>query len=182
MWEALRFFDQPDPAPTLPFADETVHPVLSSPGGRGRERGNLEKRPYSRELMLKHELETFGFFLSLHPLDRYRDRLKHVHYVRARDLHRWVGKAVTTIGWQITGKTVQTVKGDTMKFVSFEDQTGIYETVFFPKAYHRFCHMLNAERPYMLKGRVAEEFGAVTMTVHWLGFLDNPKKRISKSI
>ena len=83
-----------------------------------------------------------------------------------------MGKPVTTIGWQITGKTVRTKEGEAMKFVTFEDPTGIYETVFFPKAYHRFCHMMNAERPYLLKGRVEEAFGAITMTVNRIGFLD----------
>jgi DNA polymerase III alpha subunit len=122
--------------------------------------------------MLKHESETFGFLLSVHPLDLYRDALKSLDYVRARDLHAWVDKQVTTIGWQITGKTVHTKHGETMKFLSFEDQTGIYETVFFPKPYNRFCHMLNASRPYILKGRVQEEFSAVTLNVHWIGFLD----------
>jgi DNA polymerase III alpha subunit len=55
-----------------------------------------------------------------------------------------------------------------MKFVSFEDQTGIYETVLFPKVYNQYCHTLNASRPYILKGKVDEDFGAITITVHWL--------------
>ena len=128
---------------------------------------------YSKSLMLKHELETLGFLLSIHPLDRYKDILKRLDYVRAKDLHTYVGKHVTTIGWLVTGKTVQTKDGDPMKFVSFEDTTGIYETVFFPKAYNRFCFMLNEMRPYVLKGKVEQDFTAVTLTVHWIGFLDS---------
>jgi len=83
-----------------------------------------------------------------------------------------VGKPVTTIGWMVTGKTVHTKDGDPMKFVSFEDTTGLYETVFFPKVYHRHCHMLNKMRPYVLNGRVEEDFGSITMMVNWIGFLD----------
>jgi DNA polymerase III alpha subunit len=49
------------------------------------------------------------------------------------ELHLHVGEHVLSIGWLVTGKTVQTKDGDPMKFVSFEDTTGIYETVFFPK-------------------------------------------------
>ena len=122
--------------------------------------------------MLKHELETLGFYLSIHPLDRYRNILRGLHYVKACDLRLHVGEQVTTIGWLVTGKTVQTKDGDTMKFVSFEDTTGIYETVFFPKVYHPFCHMLNEMRPYLLKGKVEQDFTAVTLTVNWMGFLD----------
>jgi DNA polymerase III alpha subunit len=126
--------------------------------------------------MLKHEEETLGSLCSIHPLDRYTDILEHLDYVRARDLRSMIGKQVTTIGWQITGKTVRTKDGQTMKFISFEDQTDIYETVLFPKTYHRYCHMLNATRPYILKGKIEETFGAITMTVQWIGFLDKYKK------
>jgi DNA polymerase III alpha subunit len=122
--------------------------------------------------MLKHELDTLGFYLSIHPLDRYRDTLRRLHYVKACDLHLHVGEHVTMVGWLVTGKTVQTKDGDPMKFVSFEDTTGIYEAVLFPKVYHRFCHMLNEMRPYLLKGKVEQDFTAITLTVHGIGFLD----------
>ena len=126
--------------------------------------------------MLRHELDTMGLLFSLHPLDRYENILKGLNYIRARDLHAHVGKRVTTIGWLVTGKTVHTKGGDPMKFVSFEDTTGLYETVFFPKVYNRFCHMLNEMRPYILKGKVEEDFGSITLTVNWIGFLDKYKR------
>jgi DNA polymerase III alpha subunit len=66
-----------------------------------------------------------------------------------------------------------------MKFVSFEDTTGLYETVFFPKAYNRFCHMLNETRPYILKGKVEEDFGSISLTVSWIGFLDRYRRKAS---
>jgi DNA polymerase III alpha subunit len=53
-----------------------------------------------------------------------------------------------------------------------QDSTGHYETVFFPKAYNRFCHMLNEMRPYLIRGKVEEDFTAVTLAVHWVEFLD----------
>ncbi len=67
-----------------------------------------------------------GFLFSIHPLDRYKDILEHLDYVRARGLKPMGGKQVTTIGGQITGKTVRAKDGQTMKFISFEDQTDIY--------------------------------------------------------
>ena len=33
-------------------------------------------------------------------------------------------------------------------------QTGIVETTFFPETYHRFCHMIDRRRPYLLTGKV----------------------------
>ncbi len=52
-----------------------------------------------------------------------------------------------------------------MEFISFEDTSALYETVFFPQAYARFCHMLNRSRPYVLTGIVEEDFGVATLTV-----------------
>jgi len=48
--------------------------------------------------------------------------------------------------------------------------------VFFPKVYNQFCHMLNEMRPYILKGTV-EDFGSITLTVHWMEFLDKHKRQ-----
>ena len=52
-----------------------------------------------------------------------------------------------------------------MEFLTFEDETGIVETTFFPQTYHRFCHMIDRNRPYLLSGKVEEDWGAITLTV-----------------
>jgi error-prone DNA polymerase len=158
------------PKTSPPLAEGEV-PRIFPPFGKGGS-GGTSPAPYSPSLMLKHELDTLGFYLSIHPLDRYRDTLRRLHYVKVCDLHLHVGEHVTMVGWLVTGKTVQTKDGDPMKFVSFEDTTGIYETVLFPKVYNRFCHMLNEMRPYLLKGKVEQDFTAVTLTVHGIEFLD----------
>jgi error-prone DNA polymerase len=165
MWQALRFFDgehEEEKAPTLFCIPPTFFPV--------------KQPPYPKSLMLRHELDTLGLLISLHPLDRYKGILKGLDFVRARDLHAYVGKQVTTIGWMVTGKTVHTRDGEPMKFISFEDTSGLYETVFFPRAYNRFCPMLNEMRPYILKGKVEEDFGSINLTVSWIGFLDKYKR------
>jgi error-prone DNA polymerase len=168
MWQALRFFDHKEENKTSDLFSTSILPSsLASP--QTSSPSNIENpAPYPRKVMLRHEMDTLGFLLSIHPLDRYKEVLKRLRYVRARDLHAHVGKQVTTIGWQITSKTVHTIRGELMKFVSFEDQTGIYETVLFPRVYNRYCHMLNGSRPYILKGKVDEDLGAITITVHWL--------------
>lgn len=75
------------------------------------------------------------------------------------------------IGWLVTHKMTRTKKDELMEFISFEDTTAIYETVFFPNTYRQFCYMLSHSRPYLLKGKVEEEFGAVTLTVSQVKFL-----------
>ena len=114
---------------------------------------------------LKREFSTLGFLCSCHPMILYQDFLQHDNTVKAKHLPRFPGKKIAFAGWLITGKTVRTKKGDPMKFLTFEDETGIVETVFFPKPYARFCYMLSYGRPYILKGQVDVNWGAVTLTV-----------------
>jgi len=134
--------------------------------------GKLPKSEnYDFNTQLKHECETLGFLISRHPLTLYKDRLKKLNYILARDLPLFAGKSITTIGWLVTRKMMRTKKDQMMEFISFEDTTAIYETVFFPKTYSKFCYMLSHSRPYILKGKVEEEFGAVTLTVSTVKFL-----------
>jgi len=49
--------------------------------------------------------------------------------------------------------------------VSFEDTSALYETTFFPRAYDRFYPLLDETRPSVLRGRVEEDFGAISLTV-----------------
>jgi len=120
---------------------------------------------YSARTVLEHELETLDFLISRHPLTLYTQPLSKLRYVKGADLHRHVGKRVTTVGWWVTGKLISTKDDEPMEFISFEDTSAIYETVFFPEAYARFCHILNRSRPYVLTGVVEQEYGVVTLTV-----------------
>ncbi|MGD9024631.1 MAG: DNA polymerase III subunit alpha [Desulfobacterales bacterium] len=127
------------PLPTLPAEDE-------------RER-------------LRREFSVLGFLCDRHPMELFADRLQGRRTVKAVDLPRRIGRRITLAGWLITGKVVSTKKGDPMEFLTFEDETGIVETTFFPDAYRRFCHIIDRQRPYLLTGKVEEDWGALTLTV-----------------
>ena len=71
-------------------------------------------------------------------------------------------------GWLISGKTVSTKHGEAMEFITFEDETALVETIFFPQTYRKHCHLLASGRPYLLQGQVEEDYGAVTLTVSGL--------------
>ncbi len=117
----------------------------------------------SRGRRRQREFQALGFLVDCHPMSLYRDRLQGL--VTAKTLPDYVGCRITTAGWLITGKLVRTKAGDPMKFLTFEDETGIMETVFFPRAYARFCHLLDTGSPYRIAGKVEEDWGAVTLTV-----------------
>jgi DNA polymerase-3 subunit alpha/error-prone DNA polymerase len=92
-------------------------------------------------------------------------QIKRAKTLKAKALPGYINQSVGFAGWLITGKAVNTKQGDPMKFLTFEDETGILETVFFPRVYKKFCHTLDYGKPYFLFGRLESEWGAVTMTV-----------------
>ncbi|MFH2059180.1 MAG: DNA polymerase III subunit alpha [Pseudomonadota bacterium] len=114
---------------------------------------------------LRREFLVLGFLCACHPMHLYRDILKSQNIVTATALPQFVGRKVTFAGWLITGKVIRTKHGDPMKFLTFEDETGIVETVFFPKPYALFCHMLDYGRPYLIYGTPDSSWGAITFIV-----------------
>jgi DNA polymerase-3 subunit alpha/error-prone DNA polymerase len=114
---------------------------------------------------LRREFAVLGFLCGRHPMELYADAVRRAGAVKAADLPRCVGRRIRFAGWLITGKVVETKQGEPMEFLTFEDETGLVETTFFPETYRRFCHLLDRERPYLLSGRVEEDWGAVTLTV-----------------
>jgi len=166
VWEAIRFFGRKEEKKAPGLFDLSKNPVRTPRLKRDCH------APYPKHVMLRHEAQVFGFILSVHPLTLCGDILKGLDYVRAEDLHSLVGREVTTIGWPVTGKTVHTRDGDPMKFITFEDLTAVYEAVFSPRVYHRFCHILNITGPYILKGRVEKTFNAINIMVNRVGFLN----------
>jgi error-prone DNA polymerase len=114
---------------------------------------------------LRREFSVLDFLCDRHPMALFARSLQKRHTVRAVDLPRFIGRQVRFAGWLITGKVVSTKTGDPMEFLTFEDETGIVETTFFPQAYRRFCHIIDRQRPYLLTGKVEENWGALTLTV-----------------
>jgi DNA polymerase-3 subunit alpha/error-prone DNA polymerase len=121
--------------------------------------------PEDAEERLRREFSILGFLCDRHPMELYAETLQQLKTVKAIDLPHHRGRRVRLAGWLITGKVVTTKHGDPMEFLTFEDETGIVETTFFPATYHRFCHMIDRQRPYLLSGKVDEDWGAITLTV-----------------
>jgi len=140
--------------------------------------------PYEEREVLRQEVDALGFLVSRHPLTLFEHEMRALEQARTaaaplvagRDLLQqgagWEGRRIRTVGWFVTAKTVQTKRGEPMEFLSFEDTTALYETTFFPRAYARFCHMIARDRPYVLEGRVEEDFGAVSLNVDAIRVLE----------
>ena len=66
---------------------------------------------YSPTQKLAHEIESFGFLASRHPLTLYRNQIEQLRPVPASQMHHFRGHRITMVGWLITEKPVETNRG-----------------------------------------------------------------------
>jgi hypothetical protein len=52
-----------------------------------------------------------------------------------------------------------------MEFVSLENTTAIFETNLFPQAFRRYAHLIDLNEPFLLRGRITDGHGCVTLNV-----------------
>jgi len=127
---------------------------------------------YDADRQLRDEYAVLGYLASRHPMDLFADTLRAVHPVPAPRLRDHVGKLVTCAGMLTTAKPVHTIRDEPMEFVTFDDGAGLLETVIFPDVYRRVVPLLFGAGPYLLRGRVEESYGAITLTITGLERLE----------
>jgi DNA polymerase III alpha subunit len=79
---------------------------------------------------------------------------------------------VMAAGMLTTAKPVHTATDEPMEFATFDDGDGLIETVLFPDVYRSRGHVLFDQGPFLFRGKVEEEFGAVTVSVTHLERLE----------
>ena len=122
---------------------------------------------------LEDEYASLGFLRDHHPLVLFSEALSHTRRILASHIPRYVDRHVTLVGHQITRKQVRTKGGDLMSFVSFEDETALYETVLFPDLYERYFPLLYRAAPLLVHGVVKDDHGALIIEVEHLTLLES---------
>ena len=129
-------------------------------------------REYSPERRRREEYETLGFITDAHPMELHVEQLRRYRLCRSTELHQNVGRHVLAAGMLTTAKPVHTSNDEPMEFVTFDDGEGLIEAVLFPQVYRRRGHILFDQGPFLFRGKVEEEFGAVTLTITHLDRLE----------
>ncbi|MGH7586797.1 MAG: DNA polymerase III subunit alpha [Gemmatimonadales bacterium] len=122
-------------------------------------------REYDEERRRREQYELLGFLTDCHPMDLWRGQLARLRPVPSTELHRHVGRSVLAAGMLTTAKPVHTAAGEPMEFATFDDGHGLIEAVLFPGIFASRGHVLFDQGPFGLRGKVDEEFGAVTFNV-----------------
>jgi DNA polymerase III subunit alpha len=125
-------------------------------GGSGEQPGGAalaEIPPWSEAERLTREKEVLGFFISGHPLERYREEVELFGTRTTATLGRWsehpvsVGAVVTAVKRQISKKT-----GKEYARLTLEDFHGTSEAIVFPEAWAKLNQIIQPDSALLLAG------------------------------
>ena len=114
------------------------------------------------------EFRILGLAVRQHPLAPWRDALAGRVDADSRHLPGRIGRAVTLAGMIEARRTVRTDRGETMMFLTFDDEFGPFEVTVFPDALRRQNIPLDRYGPYIIQGTAEQQFDSVTVTAQHL--------------
>jgi len=110
--------------------------------------------PWGEAERLAFEKESLGFFVSGHPLERFRGELAQWASATTGTLAGQAASGEVTIGGIVTAlRLIKTRKGDRMASFVLEDLEGSVETLVFPEAYKRAGARLADDSVVLVKAR-----------------------------
>ncbi len=126
---------------------------------QGNGNGKLpEVNEWDEKLRLSFEKEALGFYITGHPLDRYRDDLGRYTTCEAAALPERRDQEEVRLAGMVSGlKELTTRKGDRMAFLTLEDLSGFAEVVIFPEAYRESYELIKGDDPLLVTGNVKVE-------------------------
>ncbi|MDB4959177.1 MAG: polymerase alpha subunit [Myxococcales bacterium] len=114
---------------------------------------------WSHKQLLAFEKEALGFYVSGHPLDRYRGDLQRYASATTSDFPAGAkNQGDHSIGGIVSQyREMITKKGDKMARFQFEDTEGTLEVIAFPKTFEKVRHVLVSDEPILCSGQVKNE-------------------------
>jgi len=139
---------------------------------------------------LAAEKEILGFFITGHPMDKYREKLEDLRALSVEELCAMKQSTnkdenLTTAGMIVNMRVLKSKKGDFYAQATLEDMSGSMDMLVFPEAYKKLQEKLKslAEVPVLIRGGVRIEEGAnPKVTVNDISSLEEAKVPLPKSL
>ena len=114
---------------------------------------NRHEWPSNQKLSM--EREALGFYLSGHPLERFKSELNRLKAANTTSVRSMTDGANTQVAGVVTFlKLKNTKKGDRYATFVLEDLLGTLECVVWPDTYKVIFELLHSEEPVMVTGRL----------------------------
>lgn len=114
---------------------------------------NLPEWPVNKKLAF--EREALGFYISGHPLEKFRNDLKRLGALTTQDLKTGKKLSDIRVGGVVTAlKLKNTKKGDRYASFILEDWLGAVEAIVWPDTYRQIAHLMVADDPVIVRGKM----------------------------
>jgi DNA polymerase-3 subunit alpha len=141
-----------------------------------RRRTNTPEWPINQKLAF--EREALGFYISGHPLEKYKLALAGLGVCTTEKLREGGAQKSVSVGGVVTALRLKnTKKGDRYASFILEDWLGTVETIVWPSVYAEYSHILVADDPIVATGRVDVGEGRCTLVVEKLESLIDIRDR-----
>ena len=144
-----------------------------------------EVEPWSSMEKLKQERELIGFFLSGHPLDRYRDDVSLFcsHYLGEEGLNGLKERdPVTCAGIITAARHTRDKKGRPIAFVTMEDEKGSTEILIFSDCYDKSMNLIQVDNLVVVEGNVSVRDGTPKIIARNIDRIENLRDKYQGSI
>jgi DNA polymerase III subunit alpha len=147
-----------------------------------------ETPDWDEHVRLANEKEILGFFITGHPLDKFRDKLEDLRALSTAELAGMkssTGKdeTLSTAGIITNLRVLKSKKGDFYAQAALEDLSGSIEMLVFPDAYRKLQDKVKMEVPVLIRGGVRIEEGAnPKLTVSDILSLEDVKVPLPRSL
>src|SRR5579864_1555364 len=146
--------------------------------------------PWDEHTRLANEKEILGFFITGHPLEKYREKLEDLRALSSAELGAMkssTGKDETlcTAGIITNLRVLKSKKGEFYAQASLEDLSGSIDMLVFPEAYRKLQEKLKglADVPVLVRGGVRIEEGAnPKLTVSDISSLEEAQVPLPRSL
>jgi len=114
---------------------------------------------------LSAEKEILGFFISGHPLEKYKDKLQDLQALSIEEIAGMTkstakDETIVTAGIISNVRVLKSKKGDFYAQSTLEDMSGSIDMIVFPEAFKRIGEKVKLEVPVLVKAGVRIEEGA----------------------
>jgi DNA polymerase-3 subunit alpha len=154
--------------------------------------GTGEKLPnvpeWDEHQRLANEKEVLGFFITGHPLEKYKDKLEDFRAMSVETISAMTkgterDELINTAGMVSNVRVLKSRKGDLYAQAVLEDMTGTIEAVVFPDAYKKLQTILKQEIPMLVKASIRVEEGSnPKIIINQLTPLEEAKPKLPRSI
>lgn len=118
---------------------------------------------YTEEKKFQDEWELLGLSVRKRPIVYLMNGYSRNRFVRSSELRQHVGKVVRLAGILAAVRDTETSKGELMRFLTLEDEDGIFEVTLFPSAYRYLYRRVAGIGPYFITGKVEDQYGSLTI-------------------